>query len=302
MDDVLDIRGLSRRFGETLANDDITLSVARGTVLGLLGHNGAGKTTLVSQIAGLLRPDSGSIRVAGIDAHAAPARARRHLALQPQGQAPIDGLTVRTAIELSARVRGAPPAAARAAADQLGEELDITPWLDHRALPDGRGISGGIRRLTTFAMTIASPTALLILDEPSNDVDAARRSLLWEALRRRADAGAGSCSSHTTSRRPNGSLTTWPCCRLGAWLPKDRRSRCAAPRGRTCVWTSSSRRMPPTSTYSPSRGPGRRGPSGAPVRLPPHHTQRTAHIAADQRRRCCRRRQLGLRLARGKSD
>lgn len=191
MDDVLDIRGLSRRFGETLANDDITLSVARGTVLGLLGHNGAGKTTLVSQIAGLLRPDSGSIRVAGIDAHAAPARARRHLALQPQGQAPIDGLTVRTAIELSARVRGAPPAAARAAADQLGEELDITPWLDHRALPDGRGISGGIRRLTTFAMTIASPTALLILDEPSNDVDAARRSLLWEALRRRADAGAG---------------------------------------------------------------------------------------------------------------
>ncbi|WP_134324418.1 ABC transporter ATP-binding protein [Cumulibacter soli] len=190
MNDILDIRGLSRRFGDTLANDDITLSVARGTVLGLLGHNGAGKTTLVSQIAGLLRPHSGSIRVAGIDALAAPARARRHLALQPQGQAPIDGLTVRTAIELSARVRGAPPAAARAAADQLGEELDITQWLDQRALPDGRGISGGIRRLTTFAMTIASPTALLILDEPSNDVDAARRSLLWEAVRRRADAGA----------------------------------------------------------------------------------------------------------------
>jgi len=191
MDDVLRITGLTRRFGAVVANDDITLRVRPGEVVGLLGHNGAGKTTLVSQVVGLLRPDAGSITVGGTDAVAHPAAARRHVALQPQAQAPIEGLTPRTAIQLAARVRGLPVRRARAVAEELADELDIRPWLDQRALPEGRGLSGGIRRLTAFAMTVAAPTPLLVLDEPTNDIDAARRRLLWEAVRRRGDAGAG---------------------------------------------------------------------------------------------------------------
>ncbi len=190
-DDVLDISGLTRRFGTVVANDDISLRVRPGEVVGLLGHNGAGKTTLVSQVIGLLRPHAGTIRVGGIDAVADPAAARRHVALQAQAQAPLDGLTPRTAIQLAGRVRGLSVRRARAVAEDLADELDIRPWLDRRALPEGGGLSGGIRRLTAFAMTVAAPTPLLVLDEPTNDIDASRRRLLWTAVRRRADAGAG---------------------------------------------------------------------------------------------------------------
>src|SRR5699024_1160765 len=80
---------------------------------------------------------------------------------------------------------------ARRSAEDLAEELDIGPWLDRRALPEGAGLSGGIRRLTGFAMAVAAPAPLLILDEPTNDIDPSRRRLLWDALRRRADEGAG---------------------------------------------------------------------------------------------------------------
>lgn len=188
---VLSVNNLTRQFGPTTANDDVCLHVEPGEVLGLLGHNGAGKTTLVSQIVGLVLPDAGQIRVGKVDAVSSPAAARRHVALQPQAQAPIDGLTPRMAIEISARIRGASVRDARGAANALAEELDIGPWLDTKAQPEGAGLSGGVRRLTAFAMALAKPTPLLIFDEPTNDVDASRRRLLWDAVRRRGDSGAG---------------------------------------------------------------------------------------------------------------
>ncbi|MBC7290613.1 MAG: ATP-binding cassette domain-containing protein [Actinotalea sp.] len=188
---VLQVDGVTRRFGEVVANDDVSLRVRAGQVVGLLGHNGAGKTTLVSQVVGLLRPDAGSIHVGDVDAVAQPAAARRGVALQAQGQAPLDGLTPRTAIELSGRVRGLSAREARRAALDLAEVLGITPWLDRRALPDGAGLSGGVRRLTAFAMAVVAPTPLVVLDEPTNDVDAARRRALWGAVRDLADRGAG---------------------------------------------------------------------------------------------------------------
>ncbi|WP_277211748.1 ABC transporter ATP-binding protein [Isoptericola croceus] len=190
-DDVLVVDGVTKRFGEVTANAAIGFRVRAGEVVGLLGHNGAGKTTLVSQIVGLLRPDAGEIRVAGVDAVAHPGAARRLVALQAQGQVPLDGLTPRTAVELAARLRGLPRRAARQAAARLADELDIAPWMDQRALPEGRGLSGGVRRLAGFAMAVASPAPLVVLDEPTNDVDASRRRRLWDAVRRLGDRGAG---------------------------------------------------------------------------------------------------------------
>jgi ABC-2 type transport system ATP-binding protein len=189
--DVLHVSGLTKRFGAVTANDAIDLRVGAGEVVGLLGHNGAGKTTLISQVVGLLRPDAGSIRVGAVNAVADPATARTLVALQAQGQAPLDGLTPRRAIELTARIRGLTRSEARRAAQRIADELDITGWLDRRALPDGRGISGGVRRLVSFAMTVAVPAPLVVLDEPTNDVDASRRPRLWKTVRRLADEGAG---------------------------------------------------------------------------------------------------------------
>lgn len=189
--DVLRITALTRRHGAVLANDDVSLRVAAGEIVGLLGPNGAGKSTLVSQVVGLLKPDAGQIMLGRTDAVRHPAAARRHVALQPQSQAPIDGLTPRTAIEIAGRLRGLSRRDARRSVEDLAEELDIGPWLNRRALPGGAGVSGGIRRLTGFAMAVAAPVPLLILDEPTNDIDPSRRRLLWDALRRRSDQGAG---------------------------------------------------------------------------------------------------------------
>lgn len=189
--DVLRITALTRRYGKVIANDDVSLRVRPGEIVGLLGHNGAGKTTLVSQVVGLLKPHAGQITLGGLDAVRSPGAARRHVALQLQSQTPIDGLTPRTAIEIGARIRGLSARDARRAARDLAAELDIGPWLDQRALPEGGGLSGGIRRLTGFAMAVAAPTPLLILDEPTNDIDASRRRLLWDAVRRRGDQGTG---------------------------------------------------------------------------------------------------------------
>ena len=184
---ILDIHQLTRRFGTVTANDSVCLQVGAGQLSGLLGHNGAGKTTLVSQIVGLLRPDAGSLHVAGVDAIRRPALARRAVALQTQSTASLDGLTPRQAITLAARLRGLSARDSRAASARLLEELDLGPWADRAARPEGGGLSGGVRRLTSLAMVLAAPVPLLVLDEPTNDVDAARRRLLWSALRRRAD-------------------------------------------------------------------------------------------------------------------
>ncbi|MTV24974.1 ABC transporter ATP-binding protein [Nitriliruptoraceae bacterium ZYF776] len=188
---MLRTRGLTRRFGDVVANDGVDLTVHAGEVVGLLGHNGAGKTTLVSQVVGLLRPDAGTIEVAGVDAVDDPAAARRSVALQAQSQAPLDGLTPRGAIEIAGRLRGLTKVASRAAAERLAAELDLAEWLDRRATPEGGGLSGGVRRLTAFAMAAVAPTPLVVLDEPTNDVDAARRRRLWDAVRGLADRGAG---------------------------------------------------------------------------------------------------------------
>jgi ABC-2 type transport system ATP-binding protein len=188
---VLEAEAVVKRFDGVVANDGVSMRVMPGQVVGLLGHNGAGKTTLVSQIVGLLRPDAGTIRVAGVDAVERPGLARRCVALQTQGQVPLDGLTPRAAIEIAGKLRGLTSGESAAAAERLAEELDITEWLDRTAQQGGGGISGGVRRLTAFAMAAVVPTPLVVLDEPTNDVDAARRRLLWDAVRRLADAGAG---------------------------------------------------------------------------------------------------------------
>ena len=167
------------------ANDGITLAVERGEVFGLLGHNGAGKTTLVNQIVGLLRPDAGTIVLDGRDVLEDPGFARRACSLQPQSQVPISGLTPRQAIELIGRLRGSDREMVDGRTAHLIDALDIGEWVD----TDGERLSGGVKRLTSFAMAAVAPGRLVILDEPTNDVDPVRRRLLWTQVRALADEG-----------------------------------------------------------------------------------------------------------------
>ena len=170
----------------TRANDGISLAVAEGEVFGLLGHNGAGKTTLVNQVIGLLRPTSGSIRVDGRDLVADPGLARRLCSFQAQAHVPIDGLTPRQAIDLLGQLRGGSQGDVRRRRELLVDALDIGEWLD----VDAASLSGGVKRLVAFAMAAVWPGRVVMLDEPTNDVDPLRRRLLWQQVRRLADDGA----------------------------------------------------------------------------------------------------------------
>jgi ABC-2 type transport system ATP-binding protein len=184
---LLEIRGLTRTYRKGVrANDGIDLSVEAGEVYGLLGHNGAGKTTLVNQVVGLLRPDAGTIRLDGHDLVADPAAARRAVSIQPQAQVPIDGLTPDQAIELIGRMRGGRPPEVRARRDRLIEALDLGEWRSQ----DGHRLSGGVKRLVSFAMAAVVPGRMVVFDEPTNDVDPVRRRLLWQQVRAVGDDGA----------------------------------------------------------------------------------------------------------------
>jgi ABC-2 type transport system ATP-binding protein len=189
----LQIDGLTRTYRSRLgrrpgirANDGVSLSVNAGQVYGLLGHNGAGKTTLVNQVVGLVRPDAGTIHIAGRDAIADPGFARRVCSLQPQAQLPLDGLTPRQAIELVGRLRSGRAADVRARRDDLAAALDIGEWMD----TDGARLSGGVKRLVSFAMAAVVPGLVVVLDEPTNDVDPVRRRLLWDQVRHLAAEGS----------------------------------------------------------------------------------------------------------------
>jgi ABC-2 type transport system ATP-binding protein len=184
---LLKIEQVSKTYrGGVRANDDLSLVVAAGEVFGLLGPNGAGKSTLVNQVIGLAAPSAGKIYVDGVDVVADPAYARQACSFQPQSQVPIEGLTLFQAVELVGRVRGGRAGAVRQRARRLIEALEIDAWAEAR----GETLSGGVRRLAAFCMAAVVPGRLVILDEPTTDVDPLRRRLLWQMVRRLARDGA----------------------------------------------------------------------------------------------------------------
>jgi len=171
--------------GGKRANDGISLHIEPGEVYGLLGPNGAGKSTLVKQVIGLLAPTSGSLAIGPHDLVAHPEVARQLCSYLPQAQMPIDSFRATEAIELVGRIRGGQPAAVRARAAALVDALDIGEWRS----TTGARLSGGVRRLVGFAMATVVPGRLVILDEPTNDVDPLRRRLLWQQVRALSEAG-----------------------------------------------------------------------------------------------------------------
>ena len=184
---LLDIQNVTKiYYRKVKANDNISLSVSAGEVFGLLGPNGAGKTTLVNQIIGLTIPTSGSITLNGVDVIANPGYARESCSFQAQVQAPISGLNVYQAIELVGRIRGGRKADVHRRALELIEKLEISEWKKTMGLV----ISGGVQRLVAFCMAAVTPGKIVILDEPTNDIDPLRRRLLWQEVQALAKQGS----------------------------------------------------------------------------------------------------------------
>ncbi|MHB9145823.1 MAG: ABC transporter ATP-binding protein [Symbiobacteriia bacterium] len=181
------IEGLTKVYKRTTApaNDDLTFDIHEGEIFGLLGPNGAGKSTLVNQLAGLLQPTSGSIRLYGIDALAHPEIIPDYIALQPQHSLALWDLHPEEALFHTGRFRGFAASAARRMADDLMEELGLDACRGKQI----RRLSGGQKKLVTFATALVGDRPIQIFDEPTNELDPVVRRTVWEMLLERNRRG-----------------------------------------------------------------------------------------------------------------
>lgn len=175
---VATFRGVTRRFGNTVALDKVDLNVERGELLAVLGPNGAGKTTAIRLLLGLGKADAGEVRIFGRDPRAASARQRIGAMLQV-GKVP-ETLRVREHIELFRSYYPHPMPVAEAV------EAAGLNGLEHRLFG---ALSGGQRQRLLFALAVCGNPDLIFLDEPTVGLDVAARRLVWEQIRRLMQQG-----------------------------------------------------------------------------------------------------------------
>ena len=180
----LEIHDLVKRFDRP-AVDGLNLNVRSGEFYALLGPNGAGKTTTLRMIAGLLRPDTGSIRVAGIDALADPVAVKRLMAWVSDEPMIYDKLTPREYLEFVAGLWGLAPALAEPRAEELLGWLELAPHAQERC----ESFSKGMRQKVALAGALIHDPQLIILDEPLTGLDAGSARQVKTVLRERVRAG-----------------------------------------------------------------------------------------------------------------
>ena len=175
----IQVEGLVKRFGSTVALDGVDLAARHGTVLGLLGPNGSGKTTTVRILATLLRPDSGRATVDGHDVVAEAAAVRSRIGLTGQYAAVDEALSGTDNLVLIARLLDLPRRAARARAAELIERFGLANAAGRRV----RTYSGGMRRRLDLAVSLIGRPDVLFLDEPTTGLDPRHRNEVWEQVR-----------------------------------------------------------------------------------------------------------------------
>jgi len=175
----LSLRGITRRFGDLTAVDDITLDIARGEFFTIVGPSGSGKSTLVRLLAGLETPDAGSLQLDGRDITAVPAN-RRPTAMVFQSLALFDHRSVGENIEFSLKMRGVDPATRRARAMELLTLVRLPEEYYSRAVTQ---CSGGERQRVAMARALASDPEILFFDEPLSALDYRLRKTLEVELK-----------------------------------------------------------------------------------------------------------------------
>ncbi len=184
-DVVVETHDLARRFGSFVAVDRVTLSVRRGEIFGFLGANGAGKTTTIRMLIGVLRPTSGSARVAGYDVVREAERVKRSIGYMSQRFALYNDLTVVENVRFYGGVYGLSNDRLHARCDALVDQLALG---DVRCVRVG-ALAGGWRQKVALACALVHEPPIVFLDEPTGGVDPMARRLFWRIIHRLADAG-----------------------------------------------------------------------------------------------------------------
>jgi len=180
----LEVHDLVKRFDRP-AVDGLNLKMRSGEFYALLGPNGAGKTTTLRMVAGLLRPDAGSIRICGIDALANPVAAKRVMAWVSDEPMVYDKLSPLEYLEFVAGLWGVESERALSAARELLDWLELAPHAHERC----EGFSKGMRQKVALAGALVHDPQLIILDEPLTGLDAGSARLVKTVLRERVRAG-----------------------------------------------------------------------------------------------------------------
>jgi ABC-2 type transport system ATP-binding protein len=182
---MIEARALTKKYRELQALAGIDLTVREGTVLGLLGPNGAGKTSVVSILTTLIRPDSGSASVAGVDVLADPGTVRRRIGLSGQYAAVDEHLTGFENLDLIGRLYHLGSRRARQRANELLERFSLAEAGSRPV----KTYSGGMRRRLDLAGALVAEPPVLVLDEPTTGLDPRSRTELWGVIREMVAAG-----------------------------------------------------------------------------------------------------------------
>ena len=172
----VDLAAVSKRFGKMVAVDELTITVGRGEIFGLLGPNGSGKTTTLNMILGLTPPSSGSIRVLGADIGREQRSVRRRLGTVPQETALYAELSAEANLRFHAELFDVPTKGLDA---RITEVLELVQLNDRRRDRAGT-FSGGMKRRLALARALLHEPDLLFLDEPTLGVDVHSRRALWD--------------------------------------------------------------------------------------------------------------------------
>ena len=176
----VEIDGATKRYGRTLALDDVSFEVRPNELFALLGPNGAGKTTLLHILCTILRPDSGTARVNGVDVIKHPLDGRRHLGVVFQEPSLDDRLTLYENLNFHGLVYGVPAGKRRQRIDDMLALVELSNWRERLV----RTLSSGMKRRLEIARALVHDARILFLDEPTVGLDAQSRERLWQYLRR----------------------------------------------------------------------------------------------------------------------
>ena len=175
----IEINGLTKRYGDILAVDHLTLQIKEGELLSLLGVNGAGKTTTVKMLSCLASPTEGDALLLGKSIRRDPTAVKSLIAVSPQETAVAPGLTARENLDLICGIHGFSRDKREQKIDQLTRLLGLERVMNRKA---GK-LSGGWQRRLSIAMALVSEPKILFLDEPTLGLDVLARSDLWEIIR-----------------------------------------------------------------------------------------------------------------------
>lgn len=175
----IEVTNISKRYGRTLALDDLSVTIPANSTFALLGPNGAGKTTLIHILCTILRPDSGRATICGFDVIRQPRQARRCLGVIFQEPSLDARLTVQENLDFHGLVYSVPKVVRRRRIEELLELVDLSDWRNKLV----QTLSAGMKRRVEIARALIHDSKVVILDEPTVGLDAQSRENMWGYLK-----------------------------------------------------------------------------------------------------------------------